>query len=291
MEILMANKLDIFLTAESKKRYNDAYSQALLLWPIPFKEEYITSRFGDTHLIVSGPKDAAPLILFHPAGCGSVIWYRNIKALSSNFRVYAIDTMGEVNRSIIRQPLQSVQDLLSWIEELFIGLQLDKADLVGNSFGGYICALAAAYMPERVKSIVLISPAATFGQMWPWILHFFPAYMIGTRRIRKWAYDWIWQGYPVDSCIAEMRMIASISGMPKHKGPKVLHDDELRRIRASTLLLIGDHEVIYDSVKIISKAKRVIANLKTEIVPNANHNAEYTASEFVNSKIVSFLAN
>jgi pimeloyl-ACP methyl ester carboxylesterase len=40
-----------------------------------------------------------------------------------------------------------------WIDELFAVLDIEKAEVVGNSFGGYICALAAAYRPERISGI------------------------------------------------------------------------------------------------------------------------------------------
>jgi pimeloyl-ACP methyl ester carboxylesterase len=287
----MTEKLTLFDTAESERRYMEAYSAALSLWPIPFKEQWISTRFGDTHVIVSGTNDASPLVLFHPAGCGSVIWYRNVKELSKSFKTFAVDTVGEVNKSTIIQPLRSQNDLLVWVGELFQGLQIIKADIIGNSFGGYISTLTAVHMPEVVKRAVLISPAATFMQMWPWIWHFFPAYMSGSKRLKSWAYDWIWQDFAVDDCIAEMRVIASTSGMPKHAGPKVLKDDELRRIRAPVLLLIGDHEVIYSSTRVIERARRLVRNLSAEIVPNANHNAEYTAAEDVNAKVASFLSS
>ena len=67
-------------------------------------------------------------------------------------------------------------------------------------------------------------------------------------------------------------------------------DEELRKIHTPALLLIGDHEVIYNSQRVIQRATRLVAGLKAGIVPNANHNAEYTAPDFVNTKILDFLA-
>lgn len=287
----MPEKLSIFDSAESERRYNDAYSAALSLWPIPFEETFITGKFGDTHVITSGPKDARPLVLFHPAGCGSVIWYRNVDSISRNCATFAIDMIGEVNRSTVTNPPKSPDDLLAWIDELFIALQIAKADLVGNSFGGYLAALCAVYRPELVRRVVLISPAATITSMNRWMWHFFPGYITGSNSLKKWAYDWIWQGYPADACIAEMRTIASRCGIPKHVPPKVLNKDELRSVGAPTLLLIGDHEVIYSPTKAIARAKRLISNLEAHIVPNANHNAEYTAPEYVSARIASFLSD
>jgi pimeloyl-ACP methyl ester carboxylesterase len=286
----MTVKPTLFESLESELQYKRAYSTALSLWPIPFKEQFVPTRFGDTHVIVSGQTDAPPLVLFHPAGCGSVIWHRNVKALSTRFKIFAVDTVGELNRSTVNRPIGTRDDLLDWVGELFGGLRIRKADIVGNSFGGYISALAAAYLPGLVKRAVLISPAATFTQMWPWIWHFFPAYMSRSKKLKKWAYDWIWQDFEADVCIAEMRTIASRSGMPRHVGPKVLKDGELRQIQAPVLLLIGDREVIYRPEKVFERAKRLVRDLQAEIVPNANHNAEYTAAEAVNLRMNSFLS-
>jgi pimeloyl-ACP methyl ester carboxylesterase len=57
------------------------------------------------------------------------------------------------------------------------------------------------------------------------------------------------------------------------------------------LLLIGDHEVLYKPERVIERATRLVPNLKAEIVPNANHVAEYTAPDAVNKKILEFLAD
>jgi pimeloyl-ACP methyl ester carboxylesterase len=286
----MPEKIPVFRSPEIEAQYNAAYEAALKLWPVPYEELYIPTRFGDTHVIASGPKDAAPLVLFHPAGCGATIWYRNAGPFSQRFQTYSVDTIGEVNKSILTRPVRSRQEFADWIVDLLSGLQIENADMVGNSFGGFLTLNTALYLPDRVKKIVLISPAATFVQMWAWTWHFFPAYLIGSKRMLLKAYDWIWQDFPKDECIAQMRAITSVSGVPHHVPPSVFNDEELRKIQTPTLLLIGDHEVIYKPERAIRRATRMMPGLRAEIVPNANHNAEFTAPDFVNKKILDFLA-
>jgi len=285
----VGSQISVFRSLESETSYSQAYSAALKLWPIPYEEIFVPTRFGNTHVIASGPANADPLVLLHPAGCGATIWFRNVCAFAQRFRTYAVDTIGEVNLSVLTRPVQSRQGFADWIVDLFAGLQIDKADIVGNSFGGFLTLNTALYLPDRVKHIVLISPAATFVQMWPWIWHFFPAYMSGSKRLLKSAYDWIWQGFPIDPCIAQLRAITSISGVPHHVAPSIYKDGELRSIKAPTLLLIGDHEVIYRKEKAFHRAMRLIPHLKTDVVPNANHNAEYTAAGHVNQTVLAFL--
>jgi pimeloyl-ACP methyl ester carboxylesterase len=287
---VMSKNISVFRSPEDEAQHKTVYEAALRMWPVPYEELYIPTRFGDTHVIASGPKEAAPLVLFHPSGCGAAIWYRNVGPFSQHFRTYAVDTMGEVNKSILAQPVRSRQEFADWIVDLFSGLQIENADLVGNSFGGFLTLNTALYLPSRVKKMVLISPAATFVQMWAWTWHFFPAYMIGSKHLLLKAYDWIWQGFPSDECIQQLRAITRVSGVPHHVPPSVFSDEELRKIQTPTLMLIGDHEVIYKPELAIRRATRLMSGLRAEIVPNANHNAEYTAPDLVNAKILDFLA-
>jgi pimeloyl-ACP methyl ester carboxylesterase len=290
-ENVMTDRIPVFRSPEIEAEYIAVYEAALRLWPVPYDEFYIPTRFGDTHVIASGSKEAAPLVLFHPAGCPAVIWYRNAGLFSEHYRTYAVDVMGEVNKSIPTRRINSHQELADWIDELFDGLQIRSANIVGNSFGGFVALNTALLLPSRVKKVVLISPAATFAQIWPWWWYFFPAYGTGSKRLLRRACNWIWQDFPADEPIARLRTLASLNGKPRHIPPSVFKDDELSKVSTPVLLLIGDHEVIYNPGQVIRQATRLVPNLKAEIVPNANHNAQYTAPEFVNRKVLEFLAD
>ena len=292
----MPKKISVFRSPEGEAEYLSAYDAVLQQWPVPYDDLYISTRFGDTHVIASGPKDAAPLALLHPSGGGAVIWVRNMASLSQYYRTYAIDTISETNKSILTRPisLRQRQDFANWVADLFDGLQIHSAHIVGNSFGGFLTLNTALLLPEHVQKIVLISPAATFVPMPAWDWHFIPANvigpMIGSKRMLLDAYDWIWQDSPKDECIARLRAITAITGRPRHWSPTVFSDEELRQIRAPVLLLIGDREVIYRPQDAIRRATRLVAGLKAEILPGANHIAEYTAADIVNQKILDFLA-
>jgi pimeloyl-ACP methyl ester carboxylesterase len=73
--------------------------------------------------------------------------------------------------------------------------------------------------------------------------------------------------------------------------PPVYSDEELQRIQTPMLLLIGDYEVIYNPERVIRRATKWVAGLHAEIIPNANHNAQVTAADVVNERIIDFLAS
>jgi pimeloyl-ACP methyl ester carboxylesterase len=298
---MMPEKICIFRSPTLKTQYNAAYEAVLKQWPVSYEELYIPTSFGKTHVIASGPRDAIPVVLLPPGGGHAPIWVRNVGSLSQSYRTYAVDPIGELNKSIPRRPIRSHREYMDWMIDLFDGLQIDSAHLIGNSNGGFFALEAALCMSKRVRKVVLISPAATFIQMWAWWWHvFIPAYMIApiihSEPMIQKASAWTWQGFLLDECYADLRAISRVAGAHYRPSinlalPRVLSDGELRNICISVLLLIGDHEVIYQPTQVIQRASRLVDGLKAELVPNANHFAQYTASDFVNAKILEFLAD
>ena len=56
----MSQNLSVFRSSEGEAQYHAAYEAVLKEWPVPYDELFIRTRFGTTHVIASGPKDAAP---------------------------------------------------------------------------------------------------------------------------------------------------------------------------------------------------------------------------------------
>lgn len=302
----MFEKISVFRSREEEAQYVLAYDALLTEWPVPYTELFIPTRFGQTHIIASGSLSAQPLILLHSSGSGAVQWIRNVAAFSRHFRTYAIDVIGEEGKSIVTQPIRDHcrAKFAVWMKEVLDGLRIDRTHLIGNSFGGFLTFNTALYLPERVKKIVLISPAATFVQMWPWYWNLLvprgiylstPAWLAARLNLVSLAlraYAWIWQDFPVEASTSRLRTIRTVAGHPRNRiFPPVYSEADLRRVQAPALLLIGDHEVIYKPEDAIRRATRLVPNLKAEIIPNANHNAQVTASEYVNTRILDFLAS
>jgi pimeloyl-ACP methyl ester carboxylesterase len=293
-----SRSVSVFRSHDGELEYLAAYEDVLKLWPVPYEEVYVPTRLGDTHIIASGPAEAFPLVLLHPSGSPATIWYRSVGALSERYRTYAVDTIGEPNKSVLARPINGSrqrEDFGEWMADLFDGLRIGKAHVVGNSFGGFLALNTVLRLPERVEKAVLISPAATFVQMCAWYWHFVPAGMLGplirSKRLLLRPYEWIWQGFPVDEHTARLRVVTALEGRPRHSFPSVFSDEELSKIRTPILLLVPDHEVIYKPERVIQRASSAVAGLKAKIIPNANHNAEYTAPDAVSMEILSFLLN
>ena len=111
-----------FKTPEGEAAYLAAYDAAMKLWPVPYEEMEIPSRFGMTHVVASGPRDAPPLVLLHGYWATLTMWTPNIADFSKDYRVYAIDVMGQPSKSIPDEPdtkcgrLRGVADRDVWTD-------------------------------------------------------------------------------------------------------------------------------------------------------------------------------
>jgi pimeloyl-ACP methyl ester carboxylesterase len=161
----MTEKLRRFWSLELETEFCVAYETAMQLWLVPYDDLFVSTTFGDTHVVASGPPDADPLVLLNPGGGSATIWRCNVESLSQRYRTYAVDVIGEMNKSQPTRPIRNHLDFKQWMTELLDGLNIQSTHIIGNSNGGFFTLETAYLLPNRTKKIVLISPAATFVQM------------------------------------------------------------------------------------------------------------------------------
>ena len=100
-----------------------------------------------------------PIVLIHGSGPGVTSyanWRLVIPALAEEFRVVAPDMVGF---GYSERPANVEYGVQTWTDQvigLMDTLDLQKAHLVGNSFGGAIALRIAAQAPERVGKLVLM---------------------------------------------------------------------------------------------------------------------------------------
>jgi pimeloyl-ACP methyl ester carboxylesterase len=156
----MPDYLPVFTSPQGELETLQAYQAVLDQWPVHYTELDVPTRFGQTHVIASGPETAPPVVLLHAYFATAMSWYRSVGALSQQYRVYAVDVLGEANKSCPTRPITSLDDSLQWFTDLIDGLGIGQLYLVGNSIGGFTAVYNAMRPPERIRRLVLIGPAA-----------------------------------------------------------------------------------------------------------------------------------
>jgi hypothetical protein len=93
-----------FGTEATRSELMSIYDERMRHWPVPYEASFVRTRFGSTHVVVSGDPTSPPLVLLHPMGAGSQVWSSIISALSERHRCYALDTIGDVGKSELDDP-------------------------------------------------------------------------------------------------------------------------------------------------------------------------------------------
>ena len=116
--------------------------------------ETVGGRPVNTIQLGSGP----PLVFVHGLSGSWPNWLEQLAVFAREHRVIALDLPG-FGHSPGRAGELSMHGYAELLEELLAKLGLQDVTLVGNSMGGLIAAETAASFPERVRRLVLISPA------------------------------------------------------------------------------------------------------------------------------------
>jgi pimeloyl-ACP methyl ester carboxylesterase len=288
-----------FKSKKGEKEYLAAYETMMAYWPLPYESMDIPGYYGCTHLVVSGPKDAPALVLLHGGRASLTMWSANVGDFSRDYRVYAVDIIGQPGKSIADRTFKKREDLIPWFSELLDALDISKADLVGQSYGGWFSMAYALHQPERVDKIALVSPAACFlplnfqHALKGARMFFFPS----RSAMRSFK---LWETYPKNIEDPENRAFFEAKLEQLYLGfkhfrcqgeatPDIFTDDELKGLKAPILLLIGQQEVIYDPVGSIERARRLIPTIQAHLIPEASHDLAYFQAKTVNELVLGFL--
>jgi len=287
-----------FKSPEGEAAFLAAYDAAMKLWPVPYEEFDIPSRFGMTHVIVSGPKEGPPLVLLHGYDATSLMWAPNIEDFTREYRVFAIDVMGQPNKSFPTVPIRDADDYAVWLAETLDGLHLDRVCLAGQSYGGWLALNFALAEPERLRKLVLLSPGGGFvpmarqftlrGMLMVW----FPAQITVNWFMR-------WLGLTERRGGTDVRLLLELMYLGlKHFRvpvetlrvmPVMFPDDRLRAMRVPTLLLIGDREVVCDPAVALERARRLFPDVEGELVRESSHEMSFSQRRIVDARVLEFL--
>lgn len=279
--------------SERKDAYEQAYREAQEMWRAPVEDLEIPTRYGVTHALVSGHADARPLFLLHAAfNTGAIQWYPNVGRLSEDRRVVALDFVGAPGLSVQTAPILDRADCAAWLGDVVDSFDLDEGDLVGSSQGGWLSLNFAVAYPHRVSKLALLAPAAS-------LLPFRKGALVS---IRLGPFMPGWTAGPSmkpifgDRHTVDDRIIALLEKSLRHYRfqehpviPDVFSDHDLRSVKAHTLIMYGDKEIIYDPVPALERAESLFENVETEFIRDVGHLPNIEQPELVNQRILRFL--
>ena len=109
-----------------------------------------------------------PVLAIHGLGGTKGSFLYTVAALADRFRVIAVDLPGFGDSD---KPIGAAYDAAFFAEamiDLLDALELDRADLIGNSLGGRVALEVALRDPERVGRLALLAPSLAWRRPRRW---------------------------------------------------------------------------------------------------------------------------
>jgi pimeloyl-ACP methyl ester carboxylesterase len=253
------------------------------------------------------------LLLIHGLASSSHTWEPVIERLARTHRVIAPDLPG-AGGSNNPGGDYSLGAQASWLRDLMVALDVDRATIVGHSFGGGVAMQAVYQFPERVERLALVSsgglgrevagllralalPGAEFALAFGCAPQFVNAGLSIQRALRRVGLE------PTASVRAVARSYASLSTGEARKtllrslrsvvgveGQRVSAQDRLYLAAAiPTAIIWGARDRIIPSTHAYA-AHEAIAGSRLELIEDAGHFPHHDAPERFCEAVEAFIA-
>lgn len=269
---------------------------------------------GRREIFVTEAGAGAPVVLLHgggPGATGASNYSRNIDALAERFRVIVPDLPGYGGSTKEIDHDDPFGDLAAAVRGLLDELGLEKAHLVGNSYGGAAALRLAMDRPDKVDRLVLMGPGGigTTRGLPTKGLSKLLAYYGGegpTRaKLEAFIRDYlVYDGASVPDELIELRYQASIQPevvanppLRRPSGPTALRtllrmdftrDKRLAKVQAPTLVIWGKDDKVNKPSGGLTLA-RTMPHCDLYVAARTGHWVQWEQAELFNSLAIEFL--
>ncbi|WP_204358245.1 alpha/beta fold hydrolase [Streptosporangium sp. 'caverna'] len=278
-----------FISDGPRKKFLEAYEQAMSLWPRPYDRFDVETAFGTTRVYRYGTAQAEPIVLLHGHGANASNWYLQIAALGQRHSVYAIDTIDDPGGSVQQAPVTGSRDAAAWLDEVLAGLGLERVHLVGMSYGGWLALNQGIYGPARLATLTLLDP----GGLEKVPLKFMANMAVSALAMaapRRWrpALARLLASHALTERPEIMKpvMIGARSFRPNRGPARPFTDDELRRVTVPVQLILGGRSTFVRPARALARATELLPVAHAEIVPGVGHAVPLERPGLVNERIL-----
>lgn len=146
-------------SADARAAYLERYDRAFRDLPAPSETRDVRTGYGIVRAYRFGtPRPGVAPIVLVPGRSSGVPMWADVLARLRESEVYAVDALGDAGRSVQDRPLAGADDQVAWLAETMTALGIDRAHLVGHSFGAWNAANLAVRHADRVVTLTLWEP-------------------------------------------------------------------------------------------------------------------------------------
>lgn len=241
---------------------------------VPTESRVVDTPYGNTHVLVTGPADAPPLVVLHGALATSAHVLPELGSLVERHRVYAVDVLGQSVMSDDRRLDVGDDSYGTWLAAVCAGLSLERATVFGVSWGGFVALKLAKVAPSLVEALVLLVPAGVvtgsawtgFTKVgWPMLTYRLSPSQKRLDRLVAGLFtsdDARWSRYFGDA-ICSYRMDMRV--------PPLVKPEDVAAYQGPVLVLGADEDVSFPGAALLARAKELFPQADTELLAQCKH--------------------
>ncbi len=260
----------VFKTQEGKNKIIRAYDDTINSASLPLKTYMVQTTFGDTYFLESGSQHQEILILLHGASSNATSWLSDIAEYSKQYRVIAIDILGEAGKSAENRPSYKTTDFADWLKEIFDKLNLSKATIIGLSQGGWLALRFAISYPILVNRLILLTPAGIIPTKKTFIIKALFYSLLG-KKGRILINRLVLGSQSVDSKIVAFMDLIQSNFNARIEKEYIFSDAELDNLTMPVLFIGGDQDVIRSTQDITVRLENILSDFTAITIPQMGH--------------------
>ena len=248
----------------------------------------VETDFGATRIWAHQPErlDLPPLVFLPGARTCGLFWDLDhvLAPLKSAHRIYIPDVVGQPGLSAGQCPDIKTLDYGVWAEQVFKGLKLERATVIGASQGGLIGVKLCLKAPDCVEKLIMLNPggiqpfSTRFKNLY---YNFLPMLLPGEKSLRAF-FDAVVLHPPTHTVSAPAYrlmldyMHLALTGF-RFAGdyPTPLRPEELRGVPNDTHLVLGDQDLLFPTQGTIQIAQAHFQALRSvNVLPGIGHGIE-----------------
>ena len=277
-------KMSIYKSEKGKSEILNLYDNQLNRLGIPYKDKWISTSFGQTHLVETGNFDGIPLLVFHGGNATTAYNLLTCDFLFKDFHIYAVDSIGHPGKSAEVSLSHINYDYGKWVSDVIDGLGFTKIACFGGSFGAGIIAKAMCVVPEKIDIAVLYVPSGiknapsvkNMRMMMPMIMYWITQ---KDRWLKKCMLPMAVKEENITDDIYETAKLSINyskikSGMPSNISKKLI-----KNYVAPTLVLAAEKDCLFPGKGVLQQSKKIFRNVKTYLLKERGHMSFLTDSE------------
>lgn len=274
------------------EKMSEFYDKSLESLHISYKEKYITSSYGKTHILIVGDENKTPILTLHG---GNGISPLNIKLFLPLLEYYCIitpDVIGMPGKSEAYRNINSNSDDYGlWLCEILDKLKIKKISFVVSSYSSAMMLSLAKVSPNRIDKAALVVPSGLdHGPILPIIkktaIPFIKYYFSQTENslnkimhVMSSENDTLWREF-FDLMMSSYKM--------EMRPPKEFKRKELEGFNSPIIIFASNDDIFFPANKVFLKAEEVFKIKPQTHLIEGKHLPSKTTMLYVCDKIVEF---